>query len=68
MLIKKDHLGFGKRSWRYAMVVEDGEIVGWLEEPGINDDGADEDPYVESTPENVLEWLRANRGEEKKAA
>ncbi len=68
MLIKKDHLGFGKRSWRYAMVVEDGEIVGWFEEPGINDDGADEDPYVESTPENVLEWLRANRGEEKKAA
>jgi hypothetical protein len=29
MLIRKDHLGFGERSWRYAMVVDDGEIVGW---------------------------------------
>jgi len=61
MLINKDHLGFGYRSWRYAMVVEDGKIVAWFEEPGINDEGADEDPYGVSTPENVLEWLRENR-------
>jgi peroxiredoxin len=61
MLINKDHLGFGYRSWRYAMVVEDGKIVAWFEEPGINDEGADEDPYGESTPEKVLEWLRENR-------
>jgi peroxiredoxin len=58
MLINKDHLGFGQRSWRYAMVVDDGEIVGWFEEPGINDEGADEDPYGESAPEKVLEWLK----------
>lgn len=68
MLIRKDHLGFGERSWRYAMVVEDGEIVAWFEEPGINDEGRDEDPYVESTPENVLEWLKENRAGERKAA
>lgn len=68
MLINKDHLGFGDRSWRYAMIVEDGEIVAWFEEPGINDEGADDDPYVESTPENVLDWLRANRSEHKQAA
>ena len=61
MLINKDHLGFGDRSWRYAMIVQDGEIVAWFEEPGINDDGSDEDPYTESTPENLLDWLRANR-------
>jgi len=67
MLINKDHLGFGDRSWRYAMVIEDGEIVAWFEEPGINDDGTDEDPYVESTPENVLGWLRENRSEAKAA-
>ena len=60
MLINKDHLGFGQRSWRYAMVVDDGVITGWFEEPGINDVGADEDPYTESTPDKVLEWLRAN--------
>ena len=60
MLINKDHLGFGDRSWRYAMVVDDGTITGWFEEPGINDEGADEDPYGESAPEKVLAWLEAN--------
>ncbi len=67
MLINKDHLGFGDRSWRYAMVVEDGRIVAWFEEPGINDDGSDADPYGESAPERVLAWLDA-RLEVKQAA
>ena len=62
MLINKDHLGFGNRSWRYAMVVDDGEIIGWFEEPGINDEGADADPYGESKPEPVLAWLEAHKG------
>lgn len=57
MLISKDHLGFGDRSWRYAMIVEDGEILALFEEPGINDHGADADPYGESAPEKVLAWL-----------
>jgi len=60
MLINKDHLGFGQRSWRYAMVVDDGVVAAWFEEPGINDIGDDEDPYTESTPDKVLEWLMAN--------
>jgi peroxiredoxin len=60
MLINKDHLGFGDRSWRYAMVVDDGQVVAWFEEPGINDDGVDDDPYGESAPDKVLAWLDAN--------
>ena len=60
MLIDKSHLGFGMRSWRYAMVVDGGTVAAWWQEPGINDDGSDEDPYVESTPEHVLEWVRAH--------
>lgn len=60
MLIRKDHLGFGLRSWRYAMVVDDGRIVAWFEEPGINDEGRDDDPYEVSTPDNILNWLREN--------
>lgn len=59
MLIDKDHVGFGLRSWRYAMIVDDNNIVGWFEEPGINDTGADQDPYGESSPEKVLDALRA---------
>ena len=60
MLVDKDALGFGFRSWRYAMVVDSGVVTAWFEEPGINDDGADEDPYTVSTPENVLAWVKAN--------
>ena len=57
MLIDKDHLGFGYRSWRYAMIVEDNKITHWFEEPGINDTGADADPYGETAPERLLAAL-----------
>jgi peroxiredoxin len=60
MLVKKDHLGFGQRSWRYSAVVDDGVVVAWFEEPGINDDGEDDDPYGESAPENLAQWLKDN--------
>jgi peroxiredoxin len=59
MLVKKDHLGFGLRSWRYAAVVDDGIVTAWFEEPGINDEGMDDDPYGESAPDKVIEWLKA---------
>ncbi|NML92838.1 peroxiredoxin [Novosphingobium olei] len=59
MLIDKDHLGFGLRSWRYAAIIDDNRVTAWFEEPGINDDGTDDDPYGETSPEKVLEALRA---------
>ena len=57
MLVCKDHLGFGNRSWRYAMVVDNGTISNFFEEPGLNQDGSDNDPYGETAPEAVLEAL-----------
>jgi len=54
MLVEKCNLGFGNRSWRYAMVVEDGVITHWFEEPGF-EDNCETDPYGESSPQNVLE-------------
>lgn len=57
MLVDKAHLGFGPRSWRYAMVVNDGVIEKWWEEPGINDYGQDDDPYGETSPENCIGYL-----------
>ena len=57
MLISKDHLGFGYRSWRYMAVVTDGIVEKWWEEPGINNDGSDDDPYIETKPEKCLEYL-----------
>ncbi|MBT9245174.1 peroxiredoxin [Gemmobacter fulvus] len=59
MLVRKDNLGFGLRSWRYAAVVKDGVIEGWFEEPGLADNH-EEDPYGVSSPENVLAWLMAD--------
>jgi peroxiredoxin len=58
MLINKDHLGFGYRSWRYAMVVNDGVIEKWWQEPGINDLGADSDPYEVTDPDTVIAYLK----------
>ncbi len=60
MLIDKTHLGFGMRSWRYAAVIDDGKVVAWFQEPGINDNGSDSDPYEQSTPDNIMAWLTAN--------
>lgn len=59
MSVKKDNLGFGERSWRYACVVNNGKIEKWFVEPGF-EDNAPEDPYGETSPENVLAWLQAN--------
>ena len=57
MLIDKSHLGFGMRSWRYAMLIDDNTVTAWFEEPGINDTGADSDPYGETAPEKLLAAL-----------
>ena len=59
MNVQKDNLGFGERSWRYACVVNNGKIEKWFIEPGIEDD-ATGDPYGETSPENVLAWLKEN--------
>jgi len=59
MLVCKDHLGFGNRSWRYAMVVNDGVVEMSFEEPGINQTGDDNDPYVNTKPEIVLAYLES---------
>lgn len=60
MLIGKNHLGFGNRSWRYMCVINDGVVERWWQEPGINNDGSDDDPYGETTPENMVNYLSLN--------
>ena len=58
MLVSKCNLGFGPRSWRYAMVVNDGEIEWLNEEPGKCDE-CDTDPYGATSPETVMEYLKS---------
>ena len=60
MSVSKANLGFGFRSWRYAMVVNDGVIEQLFEEPGKMGN-CPADPYEISTPENVLKWLEENQ-------
>jgi len=57
MLVDKSNLGFGMRSWRYAMVVNDGVIESFFEEPG-RQDNHDEDPYGETSASNLLQNLK----------
>ena len=58
MLVDKDNLGFGARSWRYAAVINDGVVEAWFEEPG-REDNCGEDPYGETSPEKVLDYLKS---------
>ena len=62
MLVGKNHLGFGNRSWRYMCVVKNGVVEKWWQEPGINNEGTDDDPYIETTPENMVEYLKTVQG------
>ena len=56
MSVDKSNLGFGDRSWRYAMIVNNGKIEAWFEEPGFSNN-CETDPYGETSPENIMNWL-----------
>ena len=56
MAVSKDNLGFGVRSWRYAAVINNGLLEKLFSEDGQSDDHK-LDPYEESSPEAVLEYL-----------
>jgi len=56
MLVKKENLGFGDRSWRYSMYVVDGEIKLQFVEPGLMDN-CPEDPFTVSDADTMLDAL-----------
>ena len=56
MLVKKENLGFGDRSWRYSMHVVDGEIKQLFAEPGLMDNCPD-DPFTCSDVDTMLNYL-----------
>jgi len=60
MLVKKEDLGFGDRSWRYSMVVNNGVIEKIFIEPGFQDN-CPTDPFEVSDAETMLKWLRENK-------
>jgi glutathione-dependent peroxiredoxin len=52
MLVDKSDLGFGKRSWRYSMLVKDGTIVKQFVEPE-----KEGDPFEVSDADTMLKYL-----------
>jgi len=57
MLVKKENLGFGDRSWRYSMLVKNREIVKMFSEPGRMDN-CPEDPFSRSDVDTMLSYLK----------
>jgi peroxiredoxin len=57
MLVEKDNLGFGQRSWRYAMVVDDGKIEKIFVEPDFGDN-CPTDPFEVSDADTMLTYLK----------
>ena len=57
MLVKKNNLGFGDRSWRYSMHVVDGVIKKMFVEEGFSDECAS-DPFEVSDSETMLKYLK----------
>jgi peroxiredoxin len=54
MLVDKSDLGFGKRSWRYSMLVRDGVIEKMFIEPNVPGD-----PYEVSDADTMLRYLES---------
>ena len=55
MLVDKNNLGFGKRSWRYSMLVKDGVVTKMFIEPDLPGD-----PFEVSDADTMLRYLAPN--------
>ena len=60
MLVKKEDIGFGMRSWRYAAIVKDGIIENVFVEEGRKDNNAT-DPYEHTKPETLYTFITENK-------
>jgi peroxiredoxin len=58
MLVNKDNLGFGMRSWRYSMLVDNGEIEKVFSEEGYSDN-CPTDPFEVSDADTMLNYLKS---------
>ncbi len=57
MLVDKENLGFGMRSWRYSMLVNNGRIEKLFVEPGFSDN-CPSDPFEVSDADTMLAYLK----------
>ena len=59
MLVDKSNLGFGMRSWRYSMYVENGTITKAFIEDGYSDN-CPSDPFEVSDADTILNYLKSS--------
>jgi peroxiredoxin len=57
MLVEKSNLGFGYRSWRYSMLVNDSNIEKIFIEPNYSDN-CPVDPFEVSDADTMLAYLK----------
>jgi peroxiredoxin len=62
MLVDKSNLGFGMRSWRYSMLVNDGVIEKMFVEPDFGDN-CPTDPFEVSDADTMLAYLKGTESE-----
>ena len=60
MLVRTDKLGFGLRSWRYSMLVDDGEIKQIFSEVG-KQDNCPTDPFGVSDADTMLAYVKGQK-------
>jgi thioredoxin-dependent peroxiredoxin len=60
MLVDKSNLGFGMRSWRYSMLVNDGLIEKIFTEPEFGDN-CPIDPFEVSDADTILAYLKGTQ-------
>jgi peroxiredoxin len=58
MLVKKNNLGFGDRSWRYSAFINDGVVEKLFVEPGFTDD-CPTDPFEVSDAPTMVAYLQS---------
>ena len=61
-LVEKRNLGFGPRSWRYSMVINNGMVEQMFVEPGIADN-YESDPFEISDVDTMLAYLKEAKPE-----
>ncbi|MEL7110357.1 MAG: peroxiredoxin [Pseudomonadota bacterium] len=57
MLVHKDNLGFGMRSWRYSALIDNGEVKKLFSEAGYSDN-CESDPFEVSDADTMLTFVK----------
>jgi len=58
MLVNKPKQGFGARSWRYSALIDNCKVIKIFVEDGKNNESNDDDPFLVSDVDTMLNYLK----------